>query len=50
MIGDSIADLRMGRGAGAGLVIGVLSGVGTPAELAPLADVVLGSVAELALS
>ena len=44
MIGDSIADLTMGRGAGAGLVVGVLSGVGTRAELEPLSDLVLRSV------
>jgi phosphoglycolate phosphatase len=47
MIGDSIADLEMGRAAGAGLVIGVLSGVGTRAELEPAADVVLPSIADL---
>lgn len=47
MVGDSTADVAMGRAAGAGLVIGVLSGVGTRAELEPLADVVLGSIAEL---
>lgn len=49
MVGDSIADVAMGRAAGAGLVVGVLSGVGTRAELEPLADAVLGSVAELLL-
>ncbi|MEO8228366.1 MAG: HAD family hydrolase [Chloroflexota bacterium] len=49
MVGDSLADLAMGRAAGAGLVIGVLSGTGTWAELEPLADVVLGSVADLSL-
>jgi phosphoglycolate phosphatase len=47
MVGDSPADLGMGRAAGAGLVVGVLSGVGTRAELEPLADIVLRSVAEL---
>jgi phosphoglycolate phosphatase len=47
VVGDAPADLAMGRAAGAGRVIGVLSGVGTRDELAPLADALLGSVAEL---
>ena len=47
VVGDSPSDLRMGRGAGAGLVVGVLSGVGRRDELAPLADVIVPSVAEL---
>ena len=47
MIGDTTADMRMGRAAGAGLTIGVLSGVGTADVLGPLADVLLPSVAEL---
>jgi phosphoglycolate phosphatase len=46
VVGDSPADLAMARAAGAGLVVGVLSGVGTATDLAE-ADVVLGSVAEL---
>ncbi|HUP54387.1 MAG TPA: HAD family hydrolase [Methylomirabilota bacterium] len=46
VVGDSPADLAMGRAAGAGLVVGVLSGVGTAADLAA-ADVILGSVQEL---
>jgi hypothetical protein len=37
----------MGRSAGAGLVIGVLSGVGREDELAPLADLILASVVAL---
>lgn len=48
VVGDSPADLRMGRAAGAARVIGVLTGVGDRAGLAPLADVVLGSIADLA--
>jgi len=48
VVGDSPADLRMGRAAGAGRVIGVLSGVGERATLEPLADAILGSIAELA--
>lgn len=47
VVGDTPADLAMGRSAGAGRVIGVLTGVGGRAELEPLADVVLGSVGEL---
>ncbi len=47
VVGDSVADLAMGRAAGAGRVIGVLTGVADRATLEPLADVVLGSVQEL---
>ncbi|MFV0473871.1 MAG: HAD family hydrolase [Pikeienuella sp.] len=47
MIGDSLHDLGAGRAAGAAASIGVLTGPATEAELAPHADVVLGSVAEL---
>ncbi len=46
VIGDSPADLAMGRAAGAGLVIGVRTGVGSAADLAA-ADLTLDSVAEL---
>jgi phosphoglycolate phosphatase-like HAD superfamily hydrolase len=46
MVGDTPADLRMAREAGA-RSIGVASGVTGPAELGRDADVVLGSVAEL---
>jgi phosphoglycolate phosphatase len=48
MVGDTPTDLAMARGAGAGRVIGVTSGVGVLDELEPLADVVLGTVGELA--
>ncbi len=47
VIGDSPADLAMGRAAGAGRVIGVLTGVGDRGALEPYADVVLESVADL---
>ncbi len=47
VVGDSIADLQMGRAAGVARVYGVLTGVGTDEDLAPLADEVLGSVADL---
>ncbi len=49
VVGDSPADLLMGRAAGAARSIGVLTGVGDHASLDPLADVVLGSIAELVL-
>lgn len=47
VVGDTPADLAMGRAAGAARVIGVLSGVGSREELEPLADAVLGSIGEL---
>jgi phosphoglycolate phosphatase len=47
MIGDTPADLTMGRAAGAGRIVGVLSGVGAREQLTPFADTVLGSVGEL---
>lgn len=46
VVGDSPTDLAMARAAGAGRVIGVLTGVGTRVDLAG-ADVVLRSVAAL---
>jgi phosphoglycolate phosphatase-like HAD superfamily hydrolase len=48
VVGDSPADLRMGRAAGAARVVAVLTGVGDRATLAPLSDVVLGSIEDLA--
>jgi phosphoglycolate phosphatase len=47
VVGDSLADLEMGRAAGAGRVIGVLSGVSARADLEPFADAVVNSVADL---
>jgi phosphoglycolate phosphatase len=47
VVGDAPADLLMGRRAGAGLVIGALSGVGDAEHLSPAADLVLRSVADL---
>jgi phosphoglycolate phosphatase len=47
VVGDSIADLAMGRAAGVARVIGVLTGVGDRATLEPLADLVLESITEL---
>ncbi|MBC7876935.1 MAG: HAD family hydrolase [Anaerolineales bacterium] len=47
VIGDTVADLKMARAAGAGLVVGVLSGVSSTKDLAPFADVLIESVDEL---
>jgi phosphoglycolate phosphatase-like HAD superfamily hydrolase len=47
IVGDTPADLAMGRAAAAGRVIGVLSGVGGREDLEPLADALLDSVADL---
>ena len=47
VVGDSPADLEMGRAADAGRVIGVLTGVAERRTLEPLADLVLTSIAEL---
>lgn len=47
VVGDSRFDLEMGRDAGCGLAISVASGTGTYESLAPYADVVLASVADL---
>ncbi len=47
MIGDNPADLQMGRAAGVGLTIGVLSGISTIADLEANADMLLASVEEL---
>ena len=47
MVGDNRHDLEMARAGGAGLAIGVLSGTGTRESLAPMADVILDSVADL---
>lgn len=47
VVGDSPKDLAMGRAAGVGLVVGVLCGVGSEADLASLADVLLDSVGDL---
>lgn len=47
MIGDSLADLAMGRAARVGLTVGVLTGVGDRATLGAIADLVVDSVADL---
>lgn len=47
VVGDTTADLKMARAAGAGLVVGVLSGVSNVHDLMPYADVIIDSVDEL---
>jgi phosphoglycolate phosphatase len=47
VVGDTIADLKMARSAGAGLVVGVLSGVSSARDLVEYADVLIESVDEL---
>ena len=47
MVGDSVADLQRARAAGAGLTVGVTSGVSSAELLAGCADFVLGTVDEL---
>ena len=47
MAGDNVPDLQMGRAAGVGFTLGVLSGLASAADLAPHADLLLPSVAEL---
>ena len=48
IVGDSVADMRMGLAAGLGRRIGVLSGIGRRPELEPISDVVINSIADLA--
>lgn len=47
LVGDSRHDMECGKNAGAGLLVGVLTGPADADHLAPLADVVLPSIAEL---
>jgi phosphoglycolate phosphatase len=47
VIGDTTADLKMARAAGAGLIVGVLSGVSNARDLVSYADVLIDSVDEL---
>lgn len=47
VVGDNRHDMAMGRSAGAGLTVGVLTGTGTRETLAGLADLCLGSIAGL---
>jgi phosphoglycolate phosphatase len=47
VIGDNLHDLEMGRRAGAGLVVGVLTGNSGVGELGPAADHILPSIEAL---
>ena len=47
MVGDNTHDLEMGRNAGAGLVVGVLTGTSSAEDLTPSADHVLASIGDL---
>jgi len=47
VVGDNVHDMAMARAAGAGQVVGVLSGNSSEADLAPVADAVLPSVRDL---
>jgi phosphoglycolate phosphatase len=47
VVGDAVHDLAMGRAAGVGLTVGVLSGTSGHADLAGLADIVVESIAAL---
>jgi phosphoglycolate phosphatase len=47
VVGDTVFDLLMGRRAGAGLVVGVLSGAGDHDTLVPHADLVVASVGDI---
>lgn len=47
VIGDTTSDLTMARAAGAGLAVGVLSGVSSAKDLAGFADVLFESIDEL---
>lgn len=47
VIGDTTSDMKMARAAGAGLCVGVLSGVSSAKDLIPYADVIIESIDEL---
>lgn len=47
VVGDNFHDLEMGMAAGAGLRVGVLTGTSAHEDLAPHADLVIGSIVEL---
>ena len=47
VVGDNSHDMEMGRAAGAGMRIAVLTGTGTRATLAPISDLCLDSIAQL---
>ena len=47
VVGDNLHDIEMGRNAGAGLCVGVLTGTSTRADLEPIADLVLEDISGL---
>ena len=47
MVGDNLHDIRMGRAAGCGLCVGVLTGTATRAELEAEADHVIEGIDRL---
>ncbi|EIJ42196.1 haloacid dehalogenase superfamily enzyme, subfamily IA [Beggiatoa alba B18LD] len=47
VVGDSRSDLTMGKNAGVGYCVGVLTGAGTHASLQPVADMIIDSIAEM---
>ncbi|MCO6186963.1 HAD family hydrolase [Rhizobium sp. L1K21] len=47
VVGDNSHDMHMGRSAGAGMTIGVLTGTGTRQTLSPLADHVFDDITSL---
>jgi len=47
VVGDNPHDIEMGRAAGAGLMVGVLTGNSGRSDFGELADVVLDSIADL---
>jgi phosphoglycolate phosphatase len=47
VVGDAVHDLAMGRAAGVGLNVGVLSGTSRRENLAGLADIIVASIADL---
>lgn len=47
MVGDTLADMGMGRSANLGATVGVLSGIGDRHELNPHADHLVKHVGEL---
>jgi phosphoglycolate phosphatase len=50
IVGDTTTDMLAGKSAGAGLVIGVLSGLATAVHLAPLADAVVPDIHAVSVS
>lgn len=50
MVGDAPVDMIMGQKAGVGATVAVLTGLTPREQLAPLADVVLASIAEIKVS